>query len=169
MVCISRPRAISAGKSAAETSTVLESGYTIVGFLGDEEPISLTWNDVRTIPVRVTTGRPRFDQNGRLEMNKNQTLASYFSRVFPSNLKMEIYNCSDHSSKRLESIKVFINDSEHLNISFRRTIRIPEDGRVHKLPPDLGSFPLFNVENFKDRLPKEMVIKGGLFFPMYRM
>ncbi|KAF8542008.1 hypothetical protein BDD12DRAFT_803226 [Trichophaea hybrida] len=156
-----------AGRSAADTFTFLELWYTGVGFLGNEEPIYSIQNDVKTVPVHVTAGRPRFDQNGRPEMNKNQTLASYFSRMFSSDLQVEMKDSLDHISNQFESIKVITKESEYLDISFRRTVRIPDDGRVHKLPPDLGCFPIFNVENFKALLPKEMAITEGLFFPMY--
>lgn len=56
----------------------------------------------------------------------------------------------------------------NLTISFRRTVRVPDDGKEHNLPPGLGAFPLFNVEAFKSSLPQDMVEKGGLFLPMYQ-
>ncbi|ROW08042.1 hypothetical protein VPNG_06109 [Cytospora leucostoma] len=56
-----------------------------------------------------------------------------------------------------------------LKISFRRTIRVPDNDQIFKLPPGLGSFPLFKVQDYAARLPKEMVDKGGLFFPMHQM
>jgi hypothetical protein len=55
-----------------------------------------------------------------------------------------------------------------LEISFKRTVRVPDDGTVHKLPPGLGNFPLFNIDRFKNRLPEEMESKGGVFLPIYR-
>ena len=35
-----------------------------------------------------------------------------------------------------------------LNISFQRTLRIPDDGNDHFLPPSLGNFPLRHIEDF---------------------
>jgi hypothetical protein len=49
-----------------------------------------------------------------------------------------------------------------------RTVRVPDDGTVHKLPPGLGRFPVFNIASFEDRLPPEMLSKGGIFLPIYR-
>lgn len=53
-------------------------------------------------------------------------------------------------------------------MKFMRTVRVPDDGQTYKLPPELGMFPLFNIADFQNELPKEMVEKGGLFIPIYR-
>lgn len=55
-----------------------------------------------------------------------------------------------------------------LKITFKRTIRVPDNEEVSNLPPGLGSFPLFKVQDYAARLPKDMVDKRGLFFPMYQ-
>lgn len=55
-----------------------------------------------------------------------------------------------------------------LEISLRRTVRVPENTVAYDLPPDLGPFPLFNIEQFSSRLPTAMVKQGGIFFPMHR-
>jgi hypothetical protein len=55
-----------------------------------------------------------------------------------------------------------------LQISFERTLRIPDDGNVYPLPPSLGSFPIYNVEDFFDKVPEEWREKGGYFIPMYQ-
>ncbi|KAK3377973.1 hypothetical protein B0H63DRAFT_478477 [Podospora didyma] len=65
---------------------------------------------------------------------------------------------------RLVDDVVILDD---LTISFRRTIRVPDNEHVSELPPDLGPFPLFRVKDFVKSLPSEMVAKGGLLFPMY--
>lgn len=55
-----------------------------------------------------------------------------------------------------------------LEITFQRTIRVPDNSNVSKLPPDLGRFPLYKVKDYATRLPKDMADKGGVFFPMHR-
>ncbi|KAE9380184.1 hypothetical protein N431DRAFT_317555, partial [Stipitochalara longipes BDJ] len=55
-----------------------------------------------------------------------------------------------------------------LNISFHRTIRIPDDGAVYPLPPSLGAFPLFNVKACEDKFSRDAAEKGGVFLPMYQ-
>ena len=67
------------------------------------------------------------------------------------------------------------NDIIHLNnqysmadISFQRTIRVADGQDTSRLPPSLGTFPLYAVSAFEKQLPQTMAEKGGLFFPMYR-
>lgn len=59
-------------------------------------------------------------------------------------------------------------DDQGLVMSFRRTIRVPETETVSTPLPDLGAFPLYAVDQFKDKLPDDVSSKGGLFFPMHR-
>ncbi|HSH81886.1 MAG TPA: hypothetical protein VLA19_25450 [Herpetosiphonaceae bacterium] len=53
-------------------------------------------------------------------------------------------------------------------VSFQRTLRIPDDGRTYPLPPGLGAFPLFRVEDYLDRVPSMWREQGGAFIPMYQ-
>ncbi|KAL2752824.1 hypothetical protein ACRALDRAFT_1083413 [Sodiomyces alcalophilus JCM 7366] len=55
-----------------------------------------------------------------------------------------------------------------MTISLRRTIRVPDNNSKNSLPPNCGGFPLYKVGDYRDRLPHDMVQKGGLFFPMYQ-
>ncbi|KAK6194028.1 pyridoxine biosynthesis protein [Pestalotiopsis sp. IQ-011] len=55
-----------------------------------------------------------------------------------------------------------------LTLTLNRTIRVPDNRDVSGLPPSLGQFPLFRVQDHAARLPPEMAAKGGLFFPMYQ-
>lgn len=61
-----------------------------------------------------------------------------------------------------------VMEPQRLKIEFKRTIRVPENSDVAYLPPDLGSFPLFEVCDYDSKLPPEMVAKGGAFLPMYQ-
>lgn len=55
-----------------------------------------------------------------------------------------------------------------LTMDFQRTLRIPDDGVNHSLPPSLGAFPLRLIDNYKEKLPKSWVDHGGIFLPMYQ-
>lgn len=55
-----------------------------------------------------------------------------------------------------------------LNISFLRTLRIPDDGKTYPLPPGLGRFPVRRVDDYLDRVPVEWREHGGVFLPMYQ-
>ena len=54
------------------------------------------------------------------------------------------------------------------SVSFQRTLRIPDDGREHFLPPGLGDFPLEPVDDYGERLPSRWKAHGGVFMPMYQ-
>ena len=53
-------------------------------------------------------------------------------------------------------------------IDFQRTLRIPDDNRDYPLPPGLSRFPVQQVDDFKDRLPEDWVLHGGVVLPMYQ-
>jgi len=63
-----------------------------------------------------------------------------------------------------ESIRI----AEHFAISFKRTLRIPEDGKLHKTPPNFGVFPIYRVEEFAERLPESSRRERSAFIPMYQ-
>lgn len=58
-------------------------------------------------------------------------------------------------------------NSTKLSISFWRTVRLPEDGRVFDLPAGLGTFPLVHAEPFKEKLTKEEMGNADVVIPMY--
>jgi hypothetical protein len=55
-----------------------------------------------------------------------------------------------------------------LEITFQRTLRIPDDGDTYPLPPGLGQFPIRKVEDYADRVPEAWRQRGGVFIPMYQ-
>jgi hypothetical protein len=57
---------------------------------------------------------------------------------------------------------------ERFSVSFQRTLRIPDDGRIYPLPPGLGAFPVHHVEDYRDRVPAVWKEHGGVFIPMYQ-
>ena len=56
----------------------------------------------------------------------------------------------------------------NLHIQLHRTVRMPDDNRLHQLPPSLGVFPLYNVSAFSGRLPESIAKSGGVFLPMWQ-
>ena len=55
-----------------------------------------------------------------------------------------------------------------LKISFQRTLRIPDDGNDHFLPPGLGEFPLRHIEDFDLGDKEHLKKRGGLIMPMFQ-
>jgi hypothetical protein len=58
--------------------------------------------------------------------------------------------------------------SAWLTVTFHRTLRIPDDGGTHPLPPSLGAFPLRHVDDFAERIPEAWRRHGGVMLPMYQ-
>lgn len=57
---------------------------------------------------------------------------------------------------------------DRFSVSFRRTLRIPDDGTTYPLPPGLGAFPIHRVNDFHDQVPKAWHKHGGFFIPLYQ-
>lgn len=54
-------------------------------------------------------------------------------------------------------------------ITFSRTLRIPDDGKSYPLPPLWGDFPLRHVDDYTTLLPSENWLeRGGVMMPMYQ-
>ena len=61
-----------------------------------------------------------------------------------------------------------VHEDAELRIGFQRTLRIPDDNRSYPLPPGLGEFPLYRVDDYPDNLPATWEEHGGVFLPMYQ-
>ena len=62
----------------------------------------------------------------------------------------------------------FHHGPDELVVHLHRTLRLPEDGRTHGLPPSLGHFPLHRIEDYRSKVPAAWREHGGLFFPMWQ-
>ena len=61
-----------------------------------------------------------------------------------------------------------VHDNARCSIEFQRTLRIPDDGEDHCLPPGLGRFPLRHLDDYAERLPGEWLSRGGVIIPMFQ-
>lgn len=61
-----------------------------------------------------------------------------------------------------------VHPHANVQLEFQRTLRIPDDDRVHGLPAGLGRFPLRHVEDFAGNLDEVMLRRGGIMMPMHR-
>lgn len=55
-----------------------------------------------------------------------------------------------------------------LTITFERTLRVPDNNDTNFLPPSLGQFPLFLVQDYAEHLSADMVQRGGVFMPLWQ-
>lgn len=58
--------------------------------------------------------------------------------------------------------------SSEVDISFEKTLRVPDDGMTYPLPPGLGSFPIENVTHHAQRIPPSWSEVGGIMIPMHQ-
>lgn len=70
------------------------------------------------------------------------------------------------SSVKVQGNHVCFGD--RLQVSFERTLRIPDDGRTYPLPPSFGCFPVRRIDDYLGRVPAEWREHGGVFLPMYQ-
>ncbi|WP_454019564.1 hypothetical protein [Azospirillum sp. Marseille-Q6669] len=54
------------------------------------------------------------------------------------------------------------------SVSFRRTLRVPDDGRTYPLPPNLGPLPLFPIDRLREGVPDAWRQEGGFLLPLHR-
>jgi len=69
---------------------------------------------------------------------------------------------------RLEFRFPDIHENAGVSITFKRTLRIPDDGEIHHLPPGLGDFPLRHVEDYDLKDYNHLKKRGGLIMPMFQ-
>lgn len=138
---------------------------------GRDSAIMTEWKDCFTSCVKVTSGSSCYKDNLGYRINENQTLASFFSKIFPTSMEAKIRECPDCIRTSVDmSHSVFVGSksaSGSLHISFRRTERVPKGEKVYSPPEGLGTFPLFSTYDYRDKLPTNVASHGGLFFPMF--
>src|SRR5437667_65806 len=110
-------------------------------------------------PILVTSGPSCYDPREGLRINRHETFKTYLAR-----LQVHV-RCVDS--------QLVINNE--LRVGFHRTLRVPEDGRIHHLPAHFGLFPLQNIASYAPKLLQsgnpsliDMAKKSGIFFPMYQ-
>lgn len=110
--------------------------------------------------VQVVADKPsNFDKK---EINDDDTFI-HFSNLKDGDSALE----AKLGSMPVGGASTLIIDSG-LEITFHRTLRMPDDDQLHELPQSLGVFPLYNVDAFSDRLPSHILERGGVFFPMWQ-
>ena len=61
-----------------------------------------------------------------------------------------------------------VHQDARLEVTFQRTLRIPDDDKSYPLPPGLGEFPMRHVDDFSSRVPAIWREHGGVMLPMYQ-
>ena len=105
------------------------------------------------------------------KINIHQSLASFFSETHSNALESKL--SLPKNGYKLDGRSTFVEVSRSakadLKMFFMRTVCVPDDGKVYKLPPSLSSFPLFSFEDYKNRLVGHSIaFQDGTFLPIYR-
>ncbi len=58
--------------------------------------------------------------------------------------------------------------SPDVQITFVRTLRVPDDGKTYPLPPGLGPFAIENLAHYSGRIPSSWAELGGVMIPMHQ-
>ena len=61
-----------------------------------------------------------------------------------------------------------VHPKAELDITFQRTLRIPDDGKDYPLPAGLGRLPLRYIEDCAGELSQDTLNRGGILMPMYQ-
>ncbi|MDA0892502.1 MAG: hypothetical protein O3C15_09325 [Proteobacteria bacterium] len=61
-----------------------------------------------------------------------------------------------------------VHPEAELDITFQRTLRIPDDGKDYPLPAGLGRLPLRYIEDCEGELSQDTLNRGGILMPMYQ-
>lgn len=69
---------------------------------------------------------------------------------------------------RLEIRFPELHKNAGVSISFVRTLRLPDDGEVHFLPPGFSSFPLRHIEDFNLGSDSALKTRGGVIMPIFQ-
>eukprot|EP00931_Biecheleriopsis_adriatica_P089612 TRINITY_DN63705_c0_g1_i1.p1 TRINITY_DN63705_c0_g1~~TRINITY_DN63705_c0_g1_i1.p1 ORF type:complete len:470 (-),score=84.83 TRINITY_DN63705_c0_g1_i1:244-1653(-) len=106
--------------------------------------------------VQVVSG-PSCYESSRLRINEHEDLAAFWSECErPAGPPPQVM---------VQDNNLVFSSGTHVN--FQRTLRIPEDGKVHNLPPGFGPFPLESCGSYAARsLPKPWQNGSDVFMPM---
>jgi hypothetical protein len=131
--------------------------------------VSYLWYVYNPIPKAMTMWSKRHDYvqqfhtTGTLPSRYSAALDGSHSESLPD-LPAKLVLLDERWS--YEILITDLLDGNELRISFWRTVRVPEDGKVYDLPAGLGRFPLFSALPIQDLLVKEEVEEIDLLLPM---
>ena len=61
-----------------------------------------------------------------------------------------------------------LHENAGVKIDFQRTLRLPDNGDIHHLPPGLGNFPLRHIDDFDLGSNNHLKKRGGVIMPMFQ-
>ncbi|KAJ5153031.1 uncharacterized protein N7482_009509 [Penicillium canariense] len=111
--------------------------------------------------VEVVSDKSAADET---HIHLDEPLQAYSNRG--QEVKFELQDGSERAYPGRGPSSLRVDDN--LELIFHRTVRMPDDDRLHSLPASVGKFPLYNTADYVDRLPENIAAKGGIFLPMWQ-
>lgn len=129
---------------------------------------NIAQRNIYTPPIYIKATTLLFPHDTELTTNQDTAMPPHSRQ-----LVYDLGHTSDSSeSSRTNMISVhpkgWASTNRALKVAFRRTVRVSDNNALNDLPPDMGSFPLYEVSCYEDTLPSTMTKKGGYFLPMHR-
>lgn len=116
------------------------------------------------VPVTIGLGKSSYDISKGLVINKDEMLLAFYNRYLTWRRDNQPALTAGSSLASIEIMDTMRNVS--CEIQFLRTLRIPEDGRVHD-PSEFGPFPIVDLSKFENTNALiSMRRKGHLAIPM---
>jgi hypothetical protein len=120
------------------------------------------------LQVSVTAGNSCYDIPAGLKINQNQRLIDFYKEYLRVIRKVEPHTAPTIQQHQSELILYDRIRRNYGYISFKKTLRIPEDEKSYPLPAYFDNFPLCKVSNFVEKFPEAMRKNGGLFFSTFQ-
>jgi ubiquitin len=113
--------------------------------------------------IDLMAGNECIIDNNRISIGKNCPFIKFYNKYKNKDIEKNPYVSVTDSE-----IIFHDNVGRKSKISFQKTLRLPDDGQTHQLPPGLGTFELSNVIDYWNNVPASWAKEGGVFFPMYQ-
>ena len=149
LTCEDKEREISVSNMASEAAVRAQVPMEWFSDGVHWEDIALSQKDTSTTQLLTFEVSPSSDVNSfynELYIHENTSFIEYMSRL---KIAIGCSSCFDTDIK-LARGKI---QTPLFSVSLNRTLQIPNDGKDHKLPDDLGRFPIFAVKDFEQNVP----------------
>ena len=141
---------------------------SVVGLQRPGERSQISWY-TNNIPALTSSGPSTYDAKG-LVINIDEPIVAFFTKAREQGeLKVELGSFQSDKETLGHYVPNFpcLHVNDGLEISFHRTVRVPDDEASYPSPNSLGAVPLLGVNQIQDNLPEDAVEKGGVLLPLH--
>ncbi|KAF8161676.1 hypothetical protein B0H34DRAFT_796422 [Crassisporium funariophilum] len=138
-------------------AAIKDAGYECPGGFKEQE-----------LALTVTSGTSEYDATapGGLKVSQSMPLLHWWNK-YRAHHGLAPATTPSHSIARLADDSQSIT-ATNVQFSFHRTLRVPDEGEISKLPKTMGKFRLDPVSKYAESLPESIVTKGGFIMAMFQ-